>query len=166
MSLGKTHTHRPTHKHTHTCDRHLLLQAPGAAVKLEKECGQDRVGQRVEAVTGTDHHIVQELCNMTLCLFKLTNTITEQNSTHVLRKCWMSRCRCVDLLYPRTVHSPMRAMGTPACSTCTVLSTAAWTEGKEQTADTMPSGIPYSRSVALVRIPNVPSEPTNRFVKL
>lgn len=70
------------------------------------------------------------------------------------------------LAVPFTVHPPMRAIGTPACSTCTVLSTAAWTDGKEQTADTMLSGMPYSRSVALVRIPSVPSEPTNRLVKL
>lgn len=60
----------------------------------------------------------------------------------------------------------MRAIGTPACRTCTVLSTAAWTEGKEQTADTMASGMPYRRSVVLVMIPRVPSEPTKRLVRL
>lgn len=37
---------------------------------------------------------------------------------------------------------PMRAIGTPACRICTVLSTADWTEGNEQTADTMASGMP------------------------
>lgn len=60
----------------------------------------------------------------------------------------------------------MRATGTPACRICTVLSTAAWTEGKEQTADTMASGMPCRRSVVLVMTPRVPSEPTNRFVRL
>ena len=60
----------------------------------------------------------------------------------------------------------MRAMGTPACRTCTVLSTAAWTEGKEHTADTMASGMPYRRNVLLVMIPKVPSDPTNRLVRL
>lgn len=60
----------------------------------------------------------------------------------------------------------MRAMGTPACRICTVLSTAAWTEGKEHTADTTDSGMPYRHSVVLVMVPRVPSEPTNRFVRL
>lgn len=60
----------------------------------------------------------------------------------------------------------MRAIGTPDCRICTVLSTAAWTEGKEQMADTMDSGMPYRRSVVLVMMPKVPSDPTNRLVRL
>lgn len=56
-------------------------------MELEEERRQDRVGQRVEAVTGTDHHIVQEFCNMTLCLLKLTNTFIDKNCNHILVKC-------------------------------------------------------------------------------
>lgn len=60
----------------------------------------------------------------------------------------------------------MRAMGMLACSTCTVQSTAACTLGKEHTADTMASGVPWSFSVACVMSPSVPSEPMNSPVRL
>lgn len=100
-------------------------------MELEEERRQDRVGQRVETVAGTNHHIVQELCNMTLWPLKLTGTFTEKT---IITSCSNAALKTIildvqivlcELAVPRTLHPPMRAMGTPACSTCTVLSTAA-----------------------------------------
>lgn len=57
-------------------------------------------------------------------------------------------------------------MGMEHCIVMTTVSTAAWTLGKLTTAAAVASGCACSRTVALVIIPRIPSEPTNKLVKL
>ena len=59
----------------------------------------------------------------------------------------------------------MRAIGMLHCNTWTQVSTAALTDGKEQTAETIVSGRPWIFNVVLVIKQRVPSEPTIRFVR-
>lgn len=77
------------------------------------------------------------------CILLTSFYLTVQNNPELSLNIEPSESQCAVILhYFQVSCSPMRAMGTPACSVCTVLSTAAWTEGNEQTADTMASGMP------------------------